>query len=531
MKIPTAQQLHELDEQAVRQENITSAQLMERAAASVARKIAGRWGRDTSVVVFAGPGNNGGDALAVARMLHEDGYRVDTYLINPAGKLSPDCRTNRERLQAVDGASLTEVQSQFEAPKLAPGTLVVDGLFGTGLKRPLTGGFASLVKFINSSPARVVSIDMPSGLMCEDNALNVRSHVVHADLTLTFHRPKLAMFMADNQTCVGEVEVLDIGLSEEATESMDTLCELTERADVCRMLRPRDAFGHKGTFGHALLVAGSYGMAGAAVLAARACLRSGAGKVTVRTPLRNNDILQTAVPEAVLLHDKNPERFTTPVDAAPFDALAIGPGIGTHSDTALAFIEQVRRTNVPLLIDADGLNILGGHKGWLHQIPKDCVLTPHPAEFGRIGGQGADCHATLQEAVAMARSHKFYILLKGHFTAVCTPEGRVYFNPTGNSGMATAGSGDVLTGVIAALLAGKYPILSACRLGTYLHGLAGDMAAADLGEESVTASDLVRYLPAAFRRLWEERERTSQPGPPRRRAFRPLGDEEGTQAP
>lgn len=507
MKILSAQQLQELDELAVQQENITSDRLMERAASVVAREIAGRWDETTPVVVFAGPGNNGGDALAVARMLHRDGYKVETFLINPTGTLSPDCKANRDRLQALEGAALTEVTSQFEAPQLTPDTLVVDGLFGTGLKRPLTGGFASLVKFINASSAPVVSIDMPSGLMCEDNALNVRSHVVCATLTLTFHRPKQAMFMADNQICIGELKVLDIGLSEEATEAMDTLCELTETADVCRMLRPRSAFGHKGTFGHALLVAGSYGMAGAAILAARACLRSGVGKVTVHTPTCNNDILQTAVPEAVLLHDRHAERFTTPVDTAPFDALAIGPGIGTHSDTALAFIEQVRHTSIPLLIDADGLNILGGHKGWLHQIPKDCILTPHPAEFGRIGNRGTDCHAALQEAVAMAREHKFYILLKGHFTAVCTPEGRVYFNPTGNSGMATAGSGDVLTGVIVALLAEKYPLLNACRLGAYLHGLAGDLAAAELGEESVTASDIVAYLPAAFRHLWEERGR------------------------
>lgn len=506
MKILSAQQLHELDLFATQQEGVTSAQLMERAAAAVEAEIARRWNGETPVVVFAGPGNNGGDALAVARMLHEEGYDVTTYLINPAGKLSPDCRQNRDLLQECDGARLIEVTSQFEPPHLTPRTLVVDGLFGTGLKRSLSGGFASLVKFINASPAQVVSIDMPSGLMCEDNTLNVRSHIICAALTLTFHRPKLAMFMADCQTYIGELKVLDIGLSEEKTAAMDTPYVLSEEAELCGMLRPRSPFGHKGTFGHAMLMAGSYGMAGAAVLAARACLRSGVGKITIHTPTANNDILQMAVPEAVLSHDKHAERVTTPVDTTPFDSLAIGPGIGTHAETALAFIEQVRHTHIPLLIDADGLNILGGHKGWIQQVPQDCILTPHPAEFRRIGNQGADSFGMLSEAVRMAAEHKFYILLKGHYTAVCTPEGRVYFNPTGNSGMATAGSGDVLTGIILALLAGKYPALDACRMGVYLHGLAGDLAANELGEESVVASDIIAYLPKAFKQMWKTKK-------------------------
>lgn len=502
MKILSAQQLQELDRHTIGQEGITSAQLMERAAAAVETEIARRWNGETPVVVFAGPGNNGGDALAVARMLHEEGYDVTTYLINPLEKLSPDCQQNRDQLLECDGARLIEVTSQFEPPHLTPRTLVVDGLFGTGLTRSLSGGFAVLVKFINGSPAQVVSIDMPSGLMCEDNTLNVRSNIICANLTLTFHRPKLSMFMADCQTYIGELKVLDIGLSEEKTAATDTPYQLAEEADICAMLRPRNPFGHKGTFGHALLVAGSYGMAGAAVLAARACLRSGVGKISIHTPTANNDILQQAVPEAVLLHDPHAERITTPVDTTPFDSLAIGPGIGTHSETALAFIEQVRHTHIPLLIDADGLNILGGHKGWLQQVPKDCILTPHPAELCRVGNQSTDSFGILSEAMQMAAEHKFYIILKGHYTAVCTPEGRVYFNTTGNSGMATAGSGDVLTGIILALLAEKYPALNACRLGVYLHGLAGDLAAKEMGEESIVASDIIAYLPMAFKQVW-----------------------------
>ena len=508
MKILSAQQMQELDAFTVRQENITSAQLMERAAQALKTEIVSRWDTSVRLMIFAGPGNNGGDALALARLMIEAGYVVETFLINPKDSLSADCDLNKSRLETM-GAPLVEVKSQFEPPQLTPDTLVIDGLFGTGLNKPLTGGFASLVKFINNSPAQVVSIDMPSGLMCEDNVLNVRSNIICADLTLTFHRPKLAMLLPDNQSHVGEVKILDIGLSESQTALMETPYQITEMQEVPAMLRPRAPFGHKGTFGHALLIAGSYGMAGAAILAAKACLRGGVGKVTVRTPLRNNDILQVAVPEAVLLHDKHAEHFAHPVNADSFDALAIGPGIGTASDTALAFIEQVRHTSTPLVIDADGINILGGHKGWIQQVPKNAILTPHPAEFRRIGNKGTDDYSMLLEAKQMALTHKFYIIVKGHRTAICTPEGQVYFNPTGNSGMATAGSGDVLTGLITALLAQGYPHLDACRLGVYLHGFAGDMAAAELGEESVTANDLLHYLALAFRDLWAERRKST----------------------
>lgn len=501
MKIPTAQQLQELDDFTIRQESIASVDLMERAATKVAAAIRERWPLETPVTIFAGPGNNGGDALAVARLLAETGYKVETFLFNTNGKLSPDCEENKERLKKLEGTSFTEITSQFEPPRLTESHLVVDGLFGTGLNKPLNGGFASLVKLINASPAKVVSIDMPSGLMCEDNTYNIPNHIICAGLTLTFQLPKLAMLLADNQKYIGELQILDIGLSKEKIEEIETGFSITEEEVIKNLLRERSPFGHKGTFGHSLLIAGKYGMAGAAVLAAQACLRSGAGKVTIHTPKRNNDILQTCVPEAILDHDNDENIFTTPIDTEPYDAMAIGPGIGTDRNTAIAFIEQVSRSRIPLLIDADGLNILSGHKGWMQQIPRECILTPHPAELKRMGNHCTDSYTTLAEAREMACRHKIYIILKGHFTAICTPTGKTFFNPTGNSGMATAGSGDVLSGIITALLAGKYTQEEACLLGVYVHGLAGDLAAAELGEDSMTASDIIRYLPQAFRTL------------------------------
>ena len=501
MKIPTAQQMRDLDAFTIQHEPIESIDLMERAARKVVAAIQERWDNAVPVVVFAGPGNNGGDALAVARMLQEQGYQVTAYLFNINGKLSADCMVNKERLEQNGAVVFNEVTAQFEAPVLDVRTLVVDGLFGTGQNKPLNGGFASLVKFINSTGAPVVSIDMPSGLMCEDNSYNVRGHIVRATLTLTFQLPKLALLLADNQPYVGELKILDIGLSEQGIAEMQADMVITNGREIQALLKQRPAFGHKGTFGHALLVAGKYGMAGAAILAARACLRCGVGKVTVHSPRLNNDILQISLPEAILSHDRDEKVIVSAISTEPYNAMGIGPALGTDHRTAVAFIEQVRHARIPLLIDADGLNILSDHKGWIQQIPKWAILTPHPLEFRRLGNRSVDSYSTLSEALEMAVQQQFYIVLKGHYTAICTPDGKVYFNPTGNSGMATAGSGDVLTGIITALLAQKYSALNACRLGVFLHGLAGDIAARELGETSVMASDIIACLPKAFREL------------------------------
>jgi NAD(P)H-hydrate epimerase len=501
MKIATAQQMGELDATTLREEQIPSIDLMERAAAAIAREVISRWDATTPIVVFAGPGNNGGDALAVARLLIQSGYDVETYLINVSDKLSTDCLKNKIRLTELPEVKFNEINSQFEPPILTKDMVVIDGLFGTGLRNVLSGGFAALVKFINASPAYVVSIDMPSGLMGEDNTANVRAHIVQADLTLTFQLPKLSLLLADTQCFVGELKVMDIGLSPEAIERLETKYELVNEEFIHTLLKARDNFGHKGTFGHALLVAGQYGMAGAAILGAKSCLRCGVGKVTIHTPHLNNDILQISLPEAVVSHDKHPEKFTQAVTSDGFDALAIGPGIGTDNETALAFIEQVRHAKIPLLIDADGLNILGSHKGWMQQVPKESIFTPHPLEMRRMGIRSENSYSTLDEAIEMSVRYHIYIILKGHHTAICTPEGKVYFNTTGNDGMATAGSGDVLTGIILSLLAQKYSPLHACLLGVFLHGRAGDYASLSQSQESMIASDIIDNLYKAFNSL------------------------------
>ena len=504
MKIFTSAQIHELDKYTIEHEPIDSIDLMERAAKTLTAAIAEEWTKLTPVIVFAGPGNNGGDALAVARMLAERGFKVAVYLFNIHNHLSDDCAANKKRIENDSRIEFTEVSTNFDPPTLNADTLIIDGLFGSGLNKPLAGGFASLVRYINASPCKVVSIDLPSGLMAEDNSFNNQQHIIRADLTLTLHQRKLSMMLADNQQYIGRLKVLNIRLSQEYVQNTDTPFTIAEEADIRRLFTPRHDFAHKGTMGNALIIAGSYGMSGASVLATRACLRTGVGKVITHTPKRNYEIMQISVPEAVLQMDTEETIFSEPVDTEDYHAMGIGPGLGTSEATAIALIAQLRRCTCPVVVDADALNILASHRAWMQQLPKNLIFTPHPRELDRLAGiTSSNCTERLFKACELADRLHGYILLKGHFSALCHPDGKVEFCSTGNSGMATAGSGDVLTGIITALLARGYKQADAARIGMYLHGLAGDLAIKDLGKESLIASDLIDYLPKAFLRMEE----------------------------
>jgi len=503
MKIFTGAQIHELDKYTIEHEPIKSIDLMERAAKALTQAITDVWSPQTPIVVFAGFGNNGGDALAVARMLLDRGYDVKAYLFNISGHLSEDCATNKKRLEEKYTKAFIEVTQEFEPPQLDAEKLVVDGLFGSGLSRPLAGGFASLVKYINASQAKVVSIDVPSGLMTEDNSANVRANIIRADLTLTLQQLKLSFLFPENQIYIGQVKILDIRLSQEGIDKIQADYTLLSENDIRPRVLPRDPFAHKGKMGNALIIAGSYGMGGASVLATKACLRSGAGKVTAHTPRCNYLTLQISVPEAVIQFDREETTFSEAVDTEDFNALGIGPGLGTSEQTAIAIISQLRRTQCPMVVDADAINVLASHRAWLQQLPKDIILTPHPKEFDRLEGHSTDSYERLRKARDLAMRLQGYVVLKGHHTSICLPNGHVILNTTGNAGMATAGSGDVLTGIITGLLARGYKQEDACVVGMYLHGLAGDIATRELGQESVIASDLIHYLPQAFKRINE----------------------------
>lgn len=501
MKIFTSTQIRELDKYTIDHEPIKSIDLMERAAKAITQAITSVWSRTTPMVVFAGPGNNGGDALAVTRMLLDQGYDVLAYLFNISGHLSEDCAANRARLIDKKVKTFVEVTQEFDPPHLKEEMVVIDGLFGSGLNKPLAGGFASLVKYINSSPAKVVSIDVPSGLMTEDNSFNVRANIIHADLTLTLGQKKLSFLFSENQQLIGQVKVLDIRLSQEGIGKIDANYAIAEENDIRPLLLKRNPYAHKGNMGNALIIAGSYGMAGASVLATKACFRSGAGKVTTHTPKQNSVILQISVPEAIIQFDRDETVFTEAVDTEDFDALGIGPGLGTSEQTAIALITQIRGTQCPVVADADAINILANHRAWLQQMPKGIIFTPHPKELERLEGHSNDSYEVLSKARSLAERVQGYVILKGHHSALCLPDGHVIFNSTGNAGMATAGSGDVLTGIITGLLARGYKQQDACLIGMYLHGLAGDIAARELGQESLMAGDIIHYLPYAFKKL------------------------------
>ena len=507
MKILSCTQQKEADAYTIAHESILSINLMEKAAGLLAQAISERYDKSHRLVVFAGPGNNGGDALAVARILFLKNYPVEVYLFNVKGTLSEECLTNIQRLKESGFANYTEVSNQFDPPHLGSHDVVIDGLFGSGLQKPLSGGFAAVVQYINASPAQVVSIDIPSGLMGEDNTHNIRQNIIKADLTLSIQMPKLSFLFAENADVVGEWQLLDIGISREFIESAKTNYYITEASEMRALIKPRKKFAHKGMFGHGLLIAGSYGMGGAALLASRACLRSGIGLLTVHTPVCNHDLLQSNVPEAMVQDDVHDRCFAEAADLDNFQAVAIGPGLGQEEITVQALFDQVSNCYIPLVLDADALNIFSSYRNYLTRIPRHSILTPHIKELERIIGRCSNSYERLSKTKELAAHLQCYIVLKGAWTAVITPDGVTYFNPTGNPGMATAGSGDVLTGVILSLLSQGYTHEEACRLGVYVHGLAGDIACQQKGVIGMTSGDIADALPAAWKQLMETNDR------------------------
>lgn len=501
IKIFATDKVKELDQYTIQNEPISSIDLVERAATVFMHEFCRRYSKQTRIVIFAGQGNNGADALALARLLIDEGYRIETYLFNPTEHLSYDCELNKQRLLGMEKVEFTEVVADFVPPTLSELDVVIDGLFGSGLNRPLTGGFAAMVNYINQSDSTVVAIDIPSGLFGEDNRSNDADAIIRADLTLTFEFPKLAFLLPENDQYVGEWKVLDIGLHPDIIDNTPTPFTLITEEDIASVFQPRNRFSHKGTFGHALLIAGSRGKMGAALLAARACLRSGAGLLTVHIPQRGELIMQTAFPEAMISFDPHQDYFTTVPDIAIYSAIGVGPGLGQYLESAAALERLLQTVGKPVVLDADALNLIASNKDLLNRIPERSILTPHPKEFDRIAGESNTAYERLKKAQSFAVEHKLCIVLKGAYTAICTASGNVYFNGCGNPGMATAGSGDVLTGIILGLLAQGMEPETAAVTGVFLHGTAGDLAAVYRSEESMIAGDITDMLGKAFKQI------------------------------
>ncbi len=494
----TARQVREADAHTIAHEPVASIDLMERASRTCVERVQALY-PSGKVLVVAGPGNNGGDGLAIARLLHQGGREVEVALL-ASGSYSADNRTNQERLRGL-AVPVREIAAAKDLPPLESGTVLVDALFGTGLARPLNGLAKDLVRTLNGSGAPIVSVDLPSGLFAEDNAGNDPESIVHATVTLTFEVPKLALMLRDNAPYFGRVEVLPIGLDAGFIRSLPCRIGVLQPKDLQPFLLPRMAMGHKGDFGHALLVAGSKGMLGAAVLAASAAVRSGCGLVTTHVPNDETDLLHATVPESLVSLDADPARTTALPKLDKASAVGIGPGLGTDPRTAPVLKVLIQEARVPLVLDADALNLLAEHRTWLAYLPQDTILTPHPKEFDRLFGASSTSYERLMKARDMAVKHGLCIVLKGSPSATCDRSGQIVFNDTGNAGMAKGGSGDVLTGLITGLRAQGYSAQASCWLGNHLHGLAGDLVAERLGMDGMTPMDLAKELPYAWQRV------------------------------
>ncbi len=498
MKIFTSAEIREIDAATIRLEPVTSAGLMERAASTLFQRVKDCVSPDRRVVIIAGTGNNGGDGLVLARLMHGDGYMVRVFIVESGSPHSDDMSLNAVRLER-SGIVAGTIAGTGDLPAIAPDEVIIDALFGTGLSRPPSGLAAAVIAHMNDSGAYIISVDIPSGLFCEDNSLAVPEAIVRADRTITFQFPKLAFMFAGSGSHTGIWEVIDIALHADTIATRDTPYRYLLREDVRPLLRRRSRHDHKGVFGHALVMAGHTGQAGAAILTAGAALRTGAGLVTVHCPCGSMPAMQSALPEAMVSADHDRGVITTLPDLSPYSAVGAGPGISRHPDTAAVIRELLERATIPLVLDADALNILSENREWLELLTPDMVLTPHPTEFRRLTGTDSSDWQLFIEQQQFARRHGCVVVLKGAHTSVALPDGTAYFNSTGNPGMATAGSGDVLTGMITALLAQGYSPADAAVAAVYLHGLAGDIALRIHSEESLIAGDILMNIGRAFR--------------------------------
>lgn len=501
MKILSAEQIRKADQYTIENEPVSSVELMERAAKKCSDWIVSHYsGKPVKVFkIICGIGNNGGDGLVIARHLAKSGLNVEVFILRLSDKTSDDFAINYKRLkdENVQVTDLTEDNHEFRAKA---GEVIVDAIFGSGLSRPIEGFIADITYHVNNSNAEVISIDMPSGLFSEDNSDNIRKNIVQADYTLTFQLPKLSLLFPENAKYSGKWEVLDIGLDKEFIDKTESKYYYLTKEMVKPLIRKRSKYSHKGSYGHALLSGGSYGKMGAIVMAAKACLRSGVGLLTTQIPQCGYEVMQTSVPEGMAIVD--PEKnFISEYPVENYDAIGIGPGLGREEASQNLLKLFIQNSKSPLILDADALNILSENKTWLPFFPASCILTPHPGEFRRLVGKWDTDEEKLKFQKDFALKHSLYVILKGAHTSIACPDGEMFFNSTGNPGMATGGSGDVLTGIITALRAGGYDSKQASVLGVYLHGLAGDIAAAEKTMEGMIAGDIIEAIPEAWAEL------------------------------
>ena len=495
MKILNAKEIKDSDSFTIQNEPISSIKLMERAS----RQVLNAFNKDypnqaTSKHIFCGGGNNGGDGLALARMLTLQSQKVKIYLVGKSN--TPDNLENLSRLKEIPNMDIVPLENISQLPTFSSKDIIIDALLGSGLNKPLNGFLKDLIDYLNHSSGIKISIDIPTGLYCNQSNKN-ESTAFEANLVYTFHAPKLSFLLPENKTYVQSFKILDIGLIHTFTESRDSQNYYTQVEEVKKIYHIRNKFTHKGIYGHVLLIAGAYGKMGASILASRAALKSGSGLLTVHTPTDGVSILQTAFPEAMCSIDENPLRWTQMPDFRK-KTIGIGPGIGTSQETQNIFQKLLEKVSEPIVLDADALNILSQDKTLIKQVPPMSILTPHPKEFERLVGSWSDDFERLEMQRTFSLQNKLIVVLKGAHTSISDTQGNIYFNSTGNNGMATAGSGDVLTGIITSQLAQGYNPLEAAILGVFIHGMAGNYALEHESEESLIASDIIKNIGKAF---------------------------------
>lgn len=491
MKILSAQQIRQWDQYTITHEPVSSLDLMERAAAPCTKWIIENDLIQSPIKIFCGKGNNGGDGLAIARQLAEKGIIPQVYILQLGTSGTTDFEANLSRLNAYP-VQTEFFQNQNAFPTIERDEIVIDALFGSGLNRPLEGLSAALVEHINKSNATVISIDLPSGMFCDSSTIpNLITKAAH---TLTFQTLKLCFLFPENEEYFGDVHLQNIGLSDQYLSTVNASYELAEAELIKRIYIPRKKFSHKGTYGHTLIVAGDKGKMGAAVLATNGCLRSGSGLVTSLVPKSEFAIVQAAAPEAMAAAQEDIQSL----DWSKYSSVGLGPGLGTGEQAASVVQQVISDFNKPIVIDADALNIISKDKSLLNKVPAGSILSPHPKEFERLFGKTQTNLDRLETAKKHAGELNVFIIAKGAYSMLACPDGKVFFNSTGNPGMATGGSGDVLTGILAGLLSQGYSSEQACILGMYLHGLSGDLAAHSLSQEALIAGNLIDYLGKAW---------------------------------
>ncbi len=502
MKIFSAQQMRMADEATIAKQQITSLELMERAATQIFNLIHNRLqGSQTLIHVFCGIGNNGGDGLVISRLLKEHGYNIQTYIVNFSDKRSKDFLVNYDRLKEISKEWPIQLKSEEDVPDIKPQDMVIDAIFGIGLNRPIVPWVVSLIKHLNTSRAFVLSIDIPSGLYA-DKTPNDPQAVIYANVTVTFQLPKLVFFLPQTGRYTQDLEVIDIGLDREFLATTPGVASLIGKREILPLYRSRYKYSHKGDYGHCILIGGSYGKIGSMVLATKSALRTGAGLVTAYVPECGYEVLQSTVPEAMVITDDDDELAEIDLNFTP-EAIGIGVGLGTSEKTIKAFGRFLEKNTAPLVMDADAINILSKTPEFLEHLQENTVLTPHPKELQRLLGEWKDDFEMIEKVKTFSKQYKSIIVIKGANSKIIY-EDQIYINTSGNPGMATAGSGDVLTGIITGLISQKYDALHAAVFGVYLHGSAGDLAVQKSGFEAALAGDICAHIGSAYLELFKQ---------------------------